>query len=260
MFVDTHAHIDYSLFDDDRTAMLERAWTGGVEFIVTIGIDMESCERAIRLADEHEHIFAAVGLHPTDAVKADDFTFRRLEELAGHPKVVAIGETGLDYHWQDSPRDVQETVFRESIRLACRLDLPIIIHNREADTDVIRVLADEKKTHDLQNLRGIMHCFSGDEKMLTESIDLGFYISFAGNLTYKKSRLPDVAARVPLSKMLIETDAPFLPPVPMRGKRNEPAYVIHTAQKLAEVLDVAVEDIGQLTSKNARAVFGIGVK
>lgn len=257
MFIDTHAHLDNELFDTDREDMIQRAFMQGVNKIVTIGTDMDSCRRAIGLAEKYPQVFAVIGHHPVDGIGFKDSMLGELREMASHEKVVAIGEIGLDYHWKDTPPEIQHKVFRKMIGLACELDLPIVIHNREADADLIRILSEEKKIHNLENMRGIMHCFSGDEKMLEESLALNFYISFAGNVTYKKSKLVAVVPRVPEDRLLIETDSPYLTPVPFRGKRNEPAYVRHTAQKIAEILKKDLASLGQQTCLNASRIFGL---
>ncbi|MBX7152210.1 TatD family hydrolase [bacterium] len=251
MFFDTHAHLDYDLFDADREEMIRRAFEGGVSRVVTIGTDVDSAQRAIRLAENYPNVYAAVGLHPTDARKFDDAMIDVFRQMALYKKIVAIGEIGLDYYWKETPQEIQHHVFRKMIRLAEDLDKPIVIHNREASDDVIRILQEERSSR----LRGIMHCFSGDEKLLEASLDLNFFISFAGNLTYKKSALPEIVKKVPADRLLIETDAPFLTPVPYRGKRNEPAYVRYTAEKLAEILGKNIDDIARITSENAAKIF-----
>lgn len=253
MFFDTHAHLDYDLFDEDREAMIRRALENGVNRIVTIGTDVDSARRAIQLSENYPYVYAAVGLHPTEALQFDETMIDTFRQMATHQKVVAIGEIGLDYYWKETPPDIQHHVFRKMIRLAAEMDKPIIIHNREASEDVIRILQEERSP----KLRGIMHCFSGDEKLLETSLNLNFFISFAGNLTYKKSALPDIAKKVPAERLLIETDAPFLTPVPFRGKRNEPSYVRHTAQKLADTLGKTIDDIATITSENANRIFQI---
>ena len=257
MFIDTHAHLDHELFDGDRESMIRRALDDGVERIITIGTDMESCDRAIKLSESYEQVYAVVGPHPTDGIKFEESMVNAFREMASHEKVVAIGEIGLDYYWKDTPADIQHEVFRKMIRLACELDLPIVIHNREADSDLIRILREEKEMNALENLRGIMHCFSGDEAMLQSSLEMNFYISFAGNVTYKKSALPELVPKVPHNRLLIETDSPYLTPVPFRGKRNEPAYVKYTAKKISEILNIDHETLGRQTSINACKIFDI---
>ncbi len=259
MFIDTHAHLDYDLFDGDRELMIQRALDEGVDSIVTIGTDIASSRRAMALAEKYDGVYAVIGLHPTDAKTFQDSMLDEFRTMAQYRKVVGIGETGLDYHWPDSARDIQHEVFRKLIRLGCELDLPIVIHNREADDDVIEVLRDEKEKNALRNLRGIMHCFSGNERMLAASLALGFYISFAGNITYKKSHLPSLIPKAPEDKILIETDAPFLTPVPHRGERNETSYIKHTAQKLAEILMKDCVWVGARTSANAHEIFRLPV-
>jgi TatD DNase family protein len=218
---------------------------------------MSSCLRAIALAEKYAGVYAVIGLHPTDSAAFRDSMIDEIRVMSKHEKVVAIGEIGLDYYWKDSPPDIQQKVFRKMIRLACELDRPIVIHNREADADVIRILKEEKASHGLNNLRGIMHCFSGGETMLKESLALNFYVSFAGNVTYKKSKLIDVVPMVPEDRLLIETDSPYLTPAPFRGQRNEPAHVRYTAGKIAEILKKDPEAIARLTAENAKKIFGL---
>lgn len=257
MFIDTHAHLDHELFDEDRDAMIRRALDGGVEKIITIGTDPGSWRRAIRLSEEYEQVYAVIGPHPTDGLQFDDSMIDVISKMAAHEKVVGIGEIGLDYYWKETPLHIQHEVFRKMIRLACELDLPVVIHNREADSDLIRIVKEEKKNQHLNNLRGIMHCFSGDEAMLRESLELNFYISFAGNVTYKKSHLPELVFMVPDNRLLIETDAPYLTPTPFRGKRNEPAYVKFTTKRISEILNKDEEIVGRQTCRNACAIFGL---
>jgi len=253
--VDSHLHLDFDRFDNDRTEVIQRAVDGGITKMITIGIDLPTSEAAIKLAETHPAVYAAVGLHPTEAQKFDDTTVAVLKELAQHDKVVAIGEVGLDYYWKETPADVQHLVFRNMIQLANELDLPLIIHNRESSSDIIAILNEEKTLLSNNRITGVMHCFSGDTQMLDDSLKLEFHISFAGNLTYKKSNLPELVASIPSERLLVETDAPFLAPVPKRGKRNEPAYTKLVAEKLAEILGCDYSWIAEQTTKNAHSLF-----
>jgi len=254
MLVDSHAHLDSPKFDGDREAVIERAKEAGVELIVNVGFNRETIPTTIALAEKYDMIYAAVGWHPQDAVdmKPDDLDW--LEELCRHPKVRAIGEIGLDYYWDTSPRDVQERVFREQIRLARRLGKPIIIHNRDATGDVVRILREEKAA----DVGGIMHGFSSSPEIARECMKMNFYISFGGPVTFKNAVQPkESLAAVPLERLLIETDCPYLTPHPFRGKRNEPAHVRLVAEAAAAIKQVTVEEIARITAENARKILVI---
>ncbi|MCK6541872.1 TatD family hydrolase [bacterium] len=257
MLFDTHAHLDYDLFDDDREAMIARAREAGVDTIVTIGTNLQSAERAKTIAEKYDFVFFAVAHHPADAHTYQSSMMPHYEKLIQHPKCVAVGETGLDYYWKEAAPEQQLPLFRSFIRMACVYDKPIIIHNREANHDIISVLQEEKENGKLSNLRGIMHCFSGDAEAVKQALDLNFYISFSGNITYKKSHLPSIIPMIPHDRILIETDAPFLTPVPHRGKRNESANLRFTAEKLSEINKWTVGETESITSANARRIFGM---
>lgn len=254
MLTDTHTHMDNASFDEDREEAIRRAYDNGVTRIVNVGFNRETIPSSIRLAEQYDFIYAAVGWHPQDAndMRADDLDW--LEELCKHDKVVAIGEIGLDYYWDTSPKDVQDRVFREQIRLARKLGKPIIIHNRDAHQDVINVLKQEKAAE----IGGIMHCFSGSWETAKQCLDLNFYISFAGPITFKNAKQPkEVLAQVPLDRLLLETDAPYLTPHPYRGKRNETGYVRLVAEAAAEIKGVTLEEIAQATTDNAIRLLGL---
>lgn len=257
MFIDSHAHIDGPEYDGDRDEVIQRARAAGVGTILTVGTgDPHSgaLERAVRLAEEHEDIFAAVGTHPHDARLFDDQAAERIKGLIEQSRrVIAWGEIGLDYHYDNSPREVQREVFRRQLRLAQAVALPVIIHTREAETDTIEILNAE---YDDPAVRGIMHCFSGSWDLAEAALALGFLISFAGVLTFKNAvALREVAARVPLDRLLIETDCPFLTPAPFRGRRNEPAHVVEVARCLGEIHDKPLAEIAEITSDNFRELF-----
>lgn len=254
--VDTHCHLDNEQFDSDRDAVIERARAAGVERMMAIGSGdgPPDLETAIRLADRYRFIYATIGVHPHDASKATAETFERLRELARHPKVLAIGEIGLDYHYDFSPRDVQREVFERQLEIAREAGKPIVIHTREAWADTMEVFRARWQGE------GIMHCFTGDEAQAREALDLGFYLSFGGVLTFPKSGSTRQAARItPADRILIETDCPYLAPVPHRGKRNEPAFIAETARKLAEVRSVAVEEIASSTTANFERLCPAGI-
>ncbi len=254
MFIDSHCHLDNEQFNPDRDETIQRALDAGVELMVVIGTGdgPPDLEAGIRLADRHAPIYCTVGVHPHDAAKATPVTFKNLEELLKHPKAVAIGEIGLDYHYDHSPRDVQRDVFIEQMRIAKDAGKPIVIHTREAWDDTLSVLAE----HWPQHLGGIMHCFSGTPAQAERSLELGFHLSFGGILTFPKSLdIQEAARRAPADRLLIETDAPYLAPVPKRGKRNEPAFVVETARKLAAIRNESLESIAATTTANCRTLL-----
>src|SRR5579863_4661257 len=248
--IDSHCHLDSEQFDGDREAVIERALAAGVERMVAIGTGTgpPDLEAGVRLADRFPSFYATVGVHPHDAHKASRETYQRLSELLAHPKVVALGEIGLDYHYDYSPRDVQRDVFVEQMRVARDARKPIVIHTREAWEDTL-ALIEENWTP--SGLPGIMHCFSGTPAEAERCVALGFYLSFGGIVTFPKALELQAAARVaPADRILVETDAPYLAPVPRRGKRNEPAFVVETARKLAELRGTTIEAIAEATSAN----------
>jgi TatD DNase family protein len=254
MLFDTHVHLNARQFLEDREETIQRAFDAGVKYMTVVGFDHETIPLAIEIAQEYETIYAAVGWHPVDAIDMTDKELEWIEELSKHPKVVALGEMGLDYHWDKSPKDVQKDVFRKQIRLAKKLKMPIIIHNREATEDIIQILKEENA----KEVGGIMHCYSDSVQYVDECLDMNFYISLGGPVTFKNASLPkEVAQYVPLDRLLIETDAPYLAPHPNRGKRNEPAYVQLVAEKIAELRDLDYEEISEITTKNAFRFFGI---
>lgn len=253
MLFDTHTHLDNQAFEEDRQQVVARAKEEGVSLLVNIGFNRETIPSTLRLAEEYDFIYAAVGWHPHDASDFTEKDLRWLEELAmTHPKVVAIGEMGLDYYWDNAPRSVQKEVFRQQIALAKKVKKPIIIHDRDAHRDVVDILKEEGA----QEVGGIMHCFGGSLEIAQECLELGFYISFGGPLTFKNAKKPkEVAAQIPLDRLLIETDSPYLTPHPFRGKRNESSYVKLVAQSLAEIKNVSFEEICQITMENGKRVF-----
>ena len=252
--VDSHCHLDSPEFDADRDAVIERALAAGVEHMMAIGTgNPRDLEVALRLAEKYPAFYATVGVHPHDAAKALPQDFCHLAGLLKHPKVLALGEIGLDYHYDFSPREIQQKVFIEQMAVAAAAKKPIVIHTREAWDDTLALIEQHWKPH---GLPGIMHCFSGGPAEAERALDLGFYLSFGGILTFPKSADVQAAAKhVPSSRILIETDAPYLAPVPKRGKRNEPALIIHTAHKLAEVRGEAYEEICRTTTENFRSLL-----
>jgi TatD DNase family protein len=254
--VDTHAHLDQEEFNDDRDAVIARAHAAGVEAIVAIGTTALSSELTVELAMRHAGVFAAVGIQPNYTAQAEPGDWERVVSLVGRPNVVAIGETGLDRHWSYSPFEVQQDYFDRHLRLAQDRGLPFVVHTRESDADVLAML---REAHRSGPLAGVMHSFSGTAETAAECLELGLYISFAGMVTFKKSEaLRAVAVTIPDNRILIETDSPYLAPHPLRGKRNEPANVAHTAACLAEARGVSLEKFSQQTTTNARALFRFG--
>lgn len=252
--IDSHCHLDSERFAEDQAEVIERAFAAGVERMMTIGTGdgPPDIEGAVRIADRYERIFATVGVHPHDASKYDDGVGVRLAALLKHPKVLALGEIGLDYHYDHSPREVQQAAFIEQMRIAADARLPIVIHTREAWDDTFALIEQHWKP---TGLGGIMHCFSGGPVEAQRSLDLGFHLSFSGIVTFPKSVDIQAAARLcPDDRLLIETDAPFLSPAPHRGKRNEPAYVAHTAAKVAELRGVTTQEITRITTANFLAL------
>jgi TatD DNase family protein len=256
MLVDSHAHLDGKQFNADRDQVIALARDAGVQTIVAIGngAGPEDVDCGIRLAEKYEFIYATLGIHPHEARLANEAAYQKMEKLAKHPKVIAWGEIGLDYYYDHSPRDVQKKVFIRQMELAAAAKLPIVIHCRPSDGsdnawDDCLGLISETWAH--RGLGGVLHCFTGKWPQASRALDMGFMISFAGNVTFPKARqIRDAALEVPLDRMLIETDCPYLAPVPHRGKRNEPAFVVETARKLAEVRSLAPDEIGQITSRN----------
>lgn len=251
---DTHAHLDDAGYNKDRDEMIRRARQAGVAHIVNVGFNLASSRDSINLADRYDLVYAAVGIHPHDAAGAGPGYLEELAKMAAHPKVVAIGEMGLDYYRDLSPRPVQRKVFREQMALAKKLQKPIIIHDRDAHGDMMDILRKEK----LGPSGGVMHCYSGSWEMARECLAMGFYISIAGPVTFPNAvKLKDVAARVPRDRLLIETDAPYLTPAPYRGKRNEPAYIIYTAEEVARLRGMEKEDLAKMCAENGRKLFRI---
>jgi TatD DNase family protein len=255
MLVDSHCHLDGKAFRDDREETIQRALDAGVSHMVAIGTGEgpPDLEAAIRLADQYSFFSATVGVHPHDASKADDETFKRLLQLLQHPKCVALGEIGLDFHYDFSPRETQRSVFVEQMRIAADAGKPIVIHTREAWADTMALLREYWVP---TGLGCLLHCFTGNAEQALEAVELGFHLAFGGVLTYPRAEEVRAAARVvPMGRILLETDSPYLSPVPHRGKRNEPAYVALTAAKLAEVKERSIEEVTQATAQNTRLLL-----
>ena len=261
MFIDSHAHLEGKRFGDELSAVLQRAQEAGVTQIVAIGTGdgPGTLDCAVRIAEQHANVLATVGIHPHEASMADEAAYAQLQELARHPKVVAWGEIGLDYYYDHSPREVQQQVFRRQMEMAQEAKLPIVIHCRPSENsenawdDTIRLLHEHWAAG---RLGGILHCFTGGLQHMRAALDIGFLISFAGNVTFPKAEsIRKAAMECPLDRMLIETDSPFLAPVPFRGKRNEPAFVVKTAEHIAGIRGVSVEEVANATSSNFHRLF-----
>lgn len=252
MLIDTHTHLDDPRYDADREAMMQRAREAGVDTFVTIGCDLATSRAAVALADRHADVYATIGVHPHEVKRIEDDWYNELRRLAQHPKVVAYGEIGLDYHYNHSAPEQQRARFREQVSVARELRLPIVIHTREAQDDTITILKEENAAE----VGGVFHCFSGDAWLAKDALDLGFYLSFSGVITFQNATmLRDIVKTVPLDRILIETDCPYLTPVPYRGKRNEPAYVRVVAEKIAGIHKVSADTIAEITSKNVHQLF-----
>ena len=259
--VDTHAHLDMSTFDKDRTAVLARALDVGVRMIITVGTNLESSKRAIELAAKQPQIFATVGIHPHDVAAVDRTDITNLAEIANHPGIVAIGEVGLDYYRNYSPRRAQLQALKWQLELAAKLELPVIIHCRQAEKDMLNLLRDwvlQHKRRDEQ-CQGVIHCFSGNSDAAEEYLDLGFYLSLGAYIGYPASgNAYSVIRDIPEDRLLVETDCPFLPPQSHRGKRNEPAYLPLTIEALAQIREEATGTVVRTTTENALRLFRLG--
>lgn len=251
MLVDTHTHLNAPEFDEDRDDVIQRALNAGVERMIVIGFDLATSQIAIDLANRHEAIFAVVGIHPCYVQHALDSHFEEIERLLSHPKVVGVGETGIDLHWDTSTYELQDKYFRKHLELARRFELPVIVHDREAHDEILSILNAERASE----MSVVLHCFTGDLAMATQALDGGFYLGFGGIVTFKNSNMGDVLSKVPLDHMLIETDAPYLAPTPFRGRRNEPAYLVKTAETIAQLRGLSSEELGQITTRNAKQIF-----
>ena len=254
MLVDSHCHLDYLDKDGDLDAVLERARAAGVERLVTIGTKLSTFPAVLAIAERYDQVTCSVGVHPHEAAAEGQSGPDRLIALAGHPKVVGIGESGLDYHYENSPREAQRESFLAHIAAARATGLPLIVHTRDADGDTAAILRDE---YAKAPFRGVLHCFTAGPELAAAALEIGFYISLAGVVTFKKSEaLRETVREVPLDRLLVETDSPYLAPVPMRGKRNEPAYVAHTAKALADLLELSPKVVAEVTGKNFGTLFG----
>ena len=254
MLIDSHAHLEMPEFAQDLSGVIQRAHDNGVNYIITIGIDIQSCKQAIALAEGNKSIYAILGIHPHNAKDIDKSTYPILRNLIQHDKVSALGEIGLDFFRNLSPQKVQIKRFRELIALARELKLPIVVHDRNAHQETLSILKEEKAFE----VGGVIHCFSGDYKMASECLDMGFYISIPGTITFKNATsLQEIVRNIPLERILLETDSPFLAPMPFRGKRNEPSYVRYVADKIAKLKKLDFEEVANVTSQNVKTLLKI---
>ncbi|QYA48400.1 TatD family hydrolase [Nosocomiicoccus ampullae] len=255
MLIDTHVHLNADQYEGEIDDVITRAKEDGVEKFVVIGFDRKTIQRTMDLIEAYDEVYGVIGWHPVDAVDCTDEDLEWIESLADNEKIVAIGEMGLDYHWDKSPKDVQEEVFIKQIELAKRVNLPIVIHNREAEEDAIRILEE----NDAKTVGGIMHSFhNGTDEQIDRVLDMGFYVSLAGVITFKNAKRPkEVAQYVPLNRLVVETDAPYLTPHPYRGKRNEPKLVRLVAEELAELRGISIEEVEKATTENAKRIYNI---
>ncbi|MFB9218107.1 TatD family hydrolase [Kurthia sibirica] len=253
MFMDTHVHLNAEQYNEDLQEVITRALEADVKKMIVVGFDRPTIEKAMELIAQYDFLYAAIGWHPVDAVDCTDEDLRWIEELANHPKVVAIGETGLDYHWDKSPKEIQQEVFRKQIALAKRVKLPIVIHNRDATDDCVRILMEEHA----EEVGGVMHSFSSSVEIAEVCIEkLNFIISLGGPVTFKNAKMPKkVATEIPLKYIMLETDAPYLTPHPFRGKRNEPSHIPLIAAEIARLKDITVEEVAKQTTENAYTLF-----
>jgi TatD DNase family protein len=253
MLADSHAHLEMKDFDRDRAEVIRRAKDAGVDLIITVGTTLDDCEKAVSIANRYENVYAAIGIHPHDVKDIDEGTYDSLKKLAKMDKVVAFGEIGLDFFRNLSPRETQIRRFAEQLEVAGEMGLPVIIHDRDAHKETVNMLGTWKRKQ-----KGVIHCFSGDQRMAAKCLDMGFLISIPGAITFGKSeKLQEVVRYIPLTSLLVETDAPYITPHPNRGKRNEPAYVVHTARKVAEIKGLSLEELASVTYQNTKDVFGI---
>ncbi len=258
MLVDTHAHLYLDRFDEDRSAVLSRAHDAGVDTIVMPAIDVPSIQQAVDLCDAYDGLYAMAALHPSETEDATPQDLDRVREWCDHPSVVAVGESGLDYYWDRSFDEKQQAFFRRHIRLAIEVDLPLVIHNREATADILDILEEERAATDRpERMRGILHCYVDPPAVAERAWDLGFYVGVGGIMTFSNSDVDTYVEDVPLDHIVVETDSPYLAPEPNRGDRNEPSYVRHVADTLAQVKDVPVKEVEAVTTANARAIYDL---
>jgi len=258
MFIDTHAHLNYPDIADEIDAIIERAAGAGIEYIIVPATNYSSSLDVIELIQKHDMLYGAVGIHPTELKDFHEKHLNEIDNLASSDKIIAIGEIGLDYYWKPYDKALQRYVLKTQLQIAKSRNMPVILHNRESSEDLMQIVSE---TAEGSKLKGQFHSFSGDEAMARKCIEMGFHISFTGNLTYKPNEKTltaySIVKNTPLENMLLETDTPYLPPVPFRGKRNEPSYLVHTAQKISELKGISLEEVGKITTANAKKLYGL---
>ena len=254
-YIDTHCHIDFDWFDEDRDQMLEKVEEANVKYLVNIGCEKKSNEKVKKNAERYQHVFFSTGIHPSDVEEADDSIFDQMKNYATHKKMVAIGEIGLDYFKYDNDRNTQKYFFEKAIEIAHELKKPIVVHNRDADQDMYDIL----KSAEIEKIGGVLHCFSSPVDVAEKMVDIGMHLSFTGNITFKNSKLTDSVKVVPMDKIMLETDSPFLTPHPNRGKRNDPSYIPLISEKVAEIKGLEVSDVMEKTTKNAIRFFKLDI-
>jgi TatD DNase family protein len=258
MLVDTHAHLYLDRFDEDRDAVIQRAYDAGVEVIVLPAIDPPSIQQAVDLSEQYDGLYAMTALHPSETKSCTEADFESVRNGCDHPRVVAVGESGLDYYWDRSFDDRQQAFFRRHIRLAMEVDLPLIVHNREATEDILRILREEREAapHP-ERMRGILHCFVDPPEVAEQARDLGFYVGIGGIATFSNSDVDTYLPDIPIEQIVVETDSPYLAPEPNRGDRNEPAYVRHVADVVARAKDLPIREVERITTENAFDIYGL---
>ena len=258
MLIDTHAHLYLDRFDDDRDAVLQRARDAGVETIVQPAIDVPSIQQAIDLCEQNEGLYAMAALHPSETEDATNADLEAVKEWCDHDRIVAVGESGLDYYWDRSFDEKQQAFFRRHIRLAMDVDLPLVIHNREATDDILDILAEEHEAADHpERMRGILHCYVDPPEVAERAWELGFYAGVGGIMTFSNADVGDHVKEVPIEHIVVETDSPYLAPEPNRGDRNEPAYIRHVADRLARIKDLPIQEVERMTTENARDIYDL---
>jgi TatD DNase family protein len=263
LYIDTHAHLFSEEYLDDVDAVLQRAEQAGVKYIIVPATDLNTSKSAIQLAERYQNIFACIGIHPHEAAKASDNDLAIIEEMCSHPRVVAIGEIGMDYHYDFAPRDKQKEIFSAQIDIATRKNLPVVIHTRKSNQDVFEIVEKAvtanskwKKSDTIPN-RGVFHCFPGTAEEAMNLNRLGFFVSYPGIITFKKSESIEVVKKIGIKHILLETDSPYMAPVPLRGKRNEPSNIVHIGRKIAETLGISETEVARITSENAMNLFNL---
>jgi TatD DNase family protein len=262
MFIDSHCHLFYDDFKDDIADVIARANAAGVQYFIVPATNHDTARQAIALAEKYPSIFVSVGFHPLDLKEYSDERLNQIEEMVLHPKVIAIGEIGIDYFYDTSPREFQKEIFSLQIELAVKKDLPIIVHTRDSVQDAIDIalhFAKGNPNWKKSGKRGVFHCFTGDAKQANDLFDNGFLVSFPGPVTFKKSGMPDVIKEIGIQNIMVETDSPFLTPVPFRGKRNEPQYIPLIGQKIADTLNIPIEEVARITTANAKKLFHLPI-